>query len=318
VSVKPNKLIDWVRATEARPDPPWLLRDMLQGDSAIQITGAATRSYKTWFAMTVGLVLASGKRTELLDPIAPVGVLMLEQEGPAKPTADRFRKLERGLGIDMSAINFHFEHRRPFFLDSASDMNEVSTFVKQNDVRLVIIDTLAKVTRGDENSSRDVGAAMRGIDSIRNAAPGCSVMYLHHIRKPPGENRGPIDIDDETRGSSALNGFYDEHLAFRKRFDSQKHLDLTVRGNQLPEKYYEVTWFVETEKAYLQMREAQAGDVAESLKDELVNKLMPDRGYRQSDLARIWQLTSAQVKQVVGQLLQENVLEERSKQLWLR
>lgn len=317
-ALKPRKLIDWVVEQEQKPDPPWLLRDLMQADSAIQVTGPATRGHKTWWAMACSMALASGKKVELLDPMSgAMPVLYLLQEGPAKPSADRFRKLEKGLGIEVAQLPILFAHRQQFFLDDDKGMDELGMFAKLNGIKLVVIDTLAKVNRGDENSSKDIGQCMRGIDRIRNAAKGCSIMYLHHVGKPPGEKSGPRDIDDETRGSSALAGGYDIHLAFRKRFDSQKHLDLTVRGNQLAEKYYEVQWFIENDKASFRMGEVEPGDVAESLKDELVEKLMTERGYSQADLERVWCIGRAQVKQVVSKLLEEGVVSYRSKQYWL-
>jgi hypothetical protein len=316
--IKPQRVSSWVEEQECKPESPWILKDLMQCDSAIQLTGPATIGHKSWFAKACAMVVSSGKSYALLEPLGALPVLYCLQEGPAKPTAGRFRKLEKGLGIPLVDLHLEFSHRQQFFLDDDKAMSEIGAYCKLNGIKLAIIDTLAKVNRGDENSSRDIGACMRGIDRIRNAAPGCSVLYVHHVGKPNKERNGPVDIDEETRGSSALAGAYDIHIALRKRFESQKHLDMTVRGNQLAEKYYSVKWFIENERAYFEMDETKPGDVAESLKDELVNKLMPDRGYRQSDLARIWQLTSAQVKQVVGQLLQENVIEERSKQLWLR
>lgn len=314
--VEPAKLIDWVKEQEAKDDSPWLMKDLMQADSAIQVTGPATRGFKTWFAMATAMVLASNKKVEALEPLGgPHPVLYLLQEGPAKPSADRFRKLEKGLGIQLDGLPIQFAHRQQFFLDDNKHVDEIRGFILDHGIKLTVIDTLAKVNRGDENSSRDVGACMRGIDVLRKS--GCGIMYLHHVGKPPGEKSGPRDIDDETRGSSALAGGYDIHLAFRKRFDSQKHLDLTVRGNQLPEKYYEVQWYVEEDQARFSMRETEPGDVAESLKDELVLKLMPERGYLQADLERVWGIGRAQVKQVANKLLEEKVMEYRQKQYWI-
>lgn len=316
--LEPKQLSTWVREQEERPESPWLIKDWMQCDSAIQITGPATTGHKTWFGMSIAMIVGSGKPVELLQPAATqTPVLYCLQEGPSKPSAGRFRQLERGLGIQIADLPIHFSHRRQFFLDDDYAMRWIGSYARDNGIKLVVIDTLAKVNRGDENSSKDIGNCMRGIDKIRNAAKGCSVLYLHHVGKPPSERQGPRDIDDETRGSSALAGGYDIHIAVRKRMESQKHLDVTVRGNQLQEKYYALQWYIEPDKAHFTLHVTKPGMVPDTLKDELANKLQEDQGYTQGDLERVWGISRSQVKQVIAQLEDENTLEYKSKQYWL-
>jgi hypothetical protein len=316
--LKPELLRDWCKRIDEMAPPLWVLENLVQSDSAVQVTGPATRSYKTWLAMQMGLCIGSGKPCSLLKP-APEqqGVFIIEQEGPAVPTRDRFKKLEAGSGIEIASLNnFWWTHRQHCFIDNPQDIQFIANFVKEHDIRLVVLDTLAKVTRGDENSSQDASNAMRGVDAIRNANKGrTAVMYIHHIRKPPHEIKGASpDIDDEVRGSSAFNGFYDQHFALRKRFDAQKHLDLTVRGNQLPETYYSVNWYIEPERATLQMEKVEPGALSNTFKDTCILQLFPERTYTQSDLQRVWGIHSrSHVKDVIEQLLEDGAIEKAGK-----
>jgi len=67
---------------------------------------------------------------------------------------------------------------------------------------LVVFDTLARCMDGDENSTRDMGVAVKGLDHVRERY-GCAVIAVHHSGK---------DSDRGGRGSTALPGAVDATL----------------------------------------------------------------------------------------------------------
>lgn len=84
--------------------------------------------------------------------------------------------------------------------------------------RLVVIDTLAKAMPGaDENSSKDMGLAIAGLQTIQNATGGF-VMAVHHSGK---------DGDRGGRGHSSGEGAMDCELVLRgKKTDAVRELYL--------------------------------------------------------------------------------------------
>ncbi|WP_234838660.1 AAA family ATPase [Sinorhizobium meliloti] len=66
-------------------------------------------------------------------------------------------------------------------------------------IRLVVVDTLARTLRGDENSAADMGAFVANAAAIA-AAFNCLVLVIHHSGK---------DAERGMRGSSNLNGATD-------------------------------------------------------------------------------------------------------------
>ncbi|MDE3797706.1 AAA family ATPase [Sinorhizobium meliloti] len=66
-------------------------------------------------------------------------------------------------------------------------------------IRLVVVDTLARTLRGDENSAADMGAFVENAAAIA-AAFNCLVLVIHHSGK---------DAERGMRGSSNLNGATD-------------------------------------------------------------------------------------------------------------
>jgi hypothetical protein len=71
--------------------------------------------------------------------------------------------------------------------------------------RLIIFDTLARLTPGgDENNAGQMGLAIKAIDIIREST-SASVLLVHHTRKAGKDGKGAF----VERGSSALRGAAD-------------------------------------------------------------------------------------------------------------
>lgn len=69
-------------------------------------------------------------------------------------------------------------------------------------VAFIVVDTLARHLDGDENSSKDVGAFITAVDSLRGAFPGSTAVIVHHTGHE-SEKAG------RARGSSALRAAMD-------------------------------------------------------------------------------------------------------------
>lgn len=79
----------------------------------------------------------------------------------------------------------------------------LAEFAAERQAKLVIIDTLARCALGaDENSARDMGMFIEGMDRVRRATGAC-VKIVHHSGK---------DLTAGARGNSALKGAMDTEL----------------------------------------------------------------------------------------------------------
>ncbi len=87
-------------------------------------------------------------------------------------------------------------------LGRSDDVTEMAEVIRAGSYQMIVIDTLARSMPGlDENSSRDMGVAVKALDRLLDATPARSgtVLVLHHHGK-----------DNKTvRGSSALTGALD-------------------------------------------------------------------------------------------------------------
>lgn len=238
----PPYLEDWCASVDMDEGPAWLIEPLIPSDSVVVMSGPAKKSNKTWFAFQCVAAIASGRQFGPIIPAIdePQKCLILEAEGGRRETRRRWTWLANTAGFPVPCKQVLFAHRYPLRLNQTNWVQRVQQVVADENIKLVIIDTLAKAFRGDENSAADAGAIMEAVDILRGA--GATIMYLHHLRKssPAG-----TDIDEELRGSSALAGFYDVHLAFREHAQG---LHLTVRSRDEIEREFMVRWDISEEK----------------------------------------------------------------------
>jgi hypothetical protein len=103
-------------------------------------------------------------------------------------------------------------------------------------VKLIILDTLARCYGGnDENSSRDMGAFIKGCDTIKQIT-GATVLVVHHSGK---------NVENGGRGSSSLPAALDVEYRVKRDGEDQHALVLTcskMKDSEQPDpKAYDLT-----------------------------------------------------------------------------
>ena len=103
-------------------------------------------------------------------------------------------------------------------------------------VKLIILDTLARCYGGnDENSSRDMGAFIKGCDTIKQIT-GAAVLVVHHSGK---------NVENGGRGSSSLPAALDVEYRVKRDGEDQQALVLTcskMKDSEQPDpKAYDLT-----------------------------------------------------------------------------
>ena len=108
-----------------------------------------------------------------------------------------------------------------------SDSDQIKTMIEYcheietktgQDLKLIILDTLARCYGGnDENSSRDMGAFIKGCDTIKQLT-GATVLVVHHSGK---------NADSGGRGSSSLPAALDVEYRVSRDGEGERALVLT-------------------------------------------------------------------------------------------
>ena len=227
----------WIPEALATKQQSWLIDGMIPSDGVVIISGQQKRARKTYFAMSLGLGVATGTHP-ILSVKGQGPVLGIFEEGRDAPTAERFTKLYEAHGLD-TVPNFHIAWRPRIKLDDKDHRKALLEAIDTIKPVFVILDPFFRMISGDENRQEDVNKVIDTVFDIRDK--GCTVALLAHLDKSRGESHAS-DIDQQIRGSGVLANSYDVHLALRKYKAKHKHIQLTVRDREGPERVYHQTW----------------------------------------------------------------------------
>ena len=215
---KPFKIESW----QSVKDEPvnWLIQDVIPEKSFVALYGPPA-SFKSFIAMDIAECIASG-RPWLGKEINGTGpVLYIAGEGHG------------GIGARIAAIKQH--HNTPDeaqvyvvrsqinLRSSVEDFTNLILAIDELvqelgvDLRMIVIDTLARAFGGgNENSSDDMGAFIQATGKIQNRYR-CSLMLLHHAGK---------DTTKGLRGHSSLLGAVDTQMEIMRFPETTKGLIL--------------------------------------------------------------------------------------------
>jgi len=115
--------------------------------------------------------------------------------------------------------------RQGLRLDKKESIDNLIEHVVKQNTRLLILDNLTQLHEMNENSS-EMSRVMRALIPITDT--GCSVLMIHHHRKPGGMGLGGNDLSHSLRGSTAIFGALASSLVVElKKEDNEKFLIFT-------------------------------------------------------------------------------------------
>lgn len=174
---------------------PGLIAGSLGG---IIATGGSRKSY---FALQIAAAVAGGLDTLGLAPRATGRVVLLALEDPQQIIHERVRALAKTWSGDViERVREHLDIW-PLVGAGADLLNPVFLAwlrLKTEGARLVIIDTMRRIHRLDENDNGEMSSLLAILEQIC-AEAGVTVIFLHHTAK--GSERGDAQA---SRGASAL------------------------------------------------------------------------------------------------------------------
>lgn len=195
---------EWDAAFEAIP---YLIDKLLPRDATVCIYGESNVG-KSFVALDAGMHVALGLsyRRRKTDQ----GLVFYVAAEGGRGMARRTYAWLKNHAIDKkpSEVPFALAPHRFDLLDRSERealieaIKEAQTRYNQP-VKLIILDTLARLMLGDENSTQDMGRFVEAMDLLRETFPHATVAVVHHTGKD--KSRG-------ARGSNALKGAVDVEL----------------------------------------------------------------------------------------------------------
>lgn len=203
---KPQNKFHYINAPDVEIDLD--VNDFVQGlltESAMSVVYGESNCGKTFFMSDLAFHVAQGKEWNK-KRVEKGNVLYLSLEGK-RGIKNRIAayKVENKVNLD----GFLMMPCQVDFINSEEDITQLIELVKQaniefnNDVKLIVIDTLARaIGGGDENSGVDMGTLVKHSDLIRQYT-NAHICFIHHSGKDKA--RG-------ARGHSSLRAAVDTEI----------------------------------------------------------------------------------------------------------
>ena len=226
--VEPLPVVRLARMATDDRAPPWLI-EHLWGAEGVGCIGGMPKIGKTWLALEVAVAVASGR--PCLGRFAvknPGPVLLFCAEDHVRDVKQRVAGLAKAKDLDFDKLAVGWIGVSDLLLDDPRHRRALARTVADKKPRLLVLDPLVRLHRGDENSAADVSdllGYLRGLQRDHHVA----IVLVHHIRKSGGSEPGTA-----LRGSGDLHAWGDSNLYLVKR-DGKPTLVAEHRSHRAPE-----------------------------------------------------------------------------------
>jgi hypothetical protein len=223
-------------AFAAASEPVQWCVEPLTTNRSITMMSGLPGARKSMFSMLFGLLAVTGQRVGDLQSGGGHTVLWIDAENSASSWWRKMFAIAKVLKIDLSGLvgtRILRAGARRFFLDDPAIVQLALDTIKQAQPTIIVIDSLTAVHRLDEIKAGPMRHLFDGaINDLREGGL-CSVLVLHHDRKPDRE--GKDDPDHSARGSSDLKGAVEIAMHWhRDATDRDLHVIKVTKNREAP------------------------------------------------------------------------------------
>lgn len=180
---------------------------------------------KSWLAMEIGIAVATGRTLMFRVECPRAGVLYLALEDSVRRFQTRLSALLQGKPVPANLFG-----RVEWPTMDKGGLERLEAFLLAHaDVRLVIVDTLAKVRSPSSRSANAYAedyAALAGLKRLADTR-GVAMLMIHHVRKMPSE-----DPFEAISGTNGLTGAADTNMVLVRKPNSSEAV-LHVKGRDV-------------------------------------------------------------------------------------
>jgi len=228
VTVEPFPVVRVAHVAERESTPAWLV-EHLWGEAAVGFVGGTPKSCKTWLSLELAVAVASGRPCLGRFRVRRPGhVLLYAAEDSAGAVRHRVAGIARARGVDLQRLAVGLIDEPGLRLDLHAHCERLDATVRKIRPRLLVLDPLVRLHRGDENSAGDTSMLLGFLRQLQREY-GVAIVLVHHVRKTPAGQPGQA-----LRGSGDLHAWADSNL-FLLRKKGRLELHAEHRGHPAPE-----------------------------------------------------------------------------------
>lgn len=211
--------------TEPAPPLDWVYEPWL-GAGDICVLAGEPGLGKSWLALSLMFSLALSLPFAGVEATSPrkMRVLYLDEENNQRLVRYRVGKLFSGMGltmwnVDPAVMLADYALEQGINFDDEASLGLLKRKVEELRPDWVIIDSLVRVHRRDENSNADMSALIGGTIKPLVRSVGAGAVIIHHLAKPSKE-RPAGAIGHRIRGASDIMGVADQVWGLEKIEDA--------------------------------------------------------------------------------------------------
>lgn len=223
-----HPVIRLARLTPAEGHEDWLIEG-LWGNEAVGCVGGTPKAGKTWLALEMALAVASGRPCLGRFPVKKPGPVLVfcAEDGPQAVQA-RVAGLARARGIDFDRLAVGWIDAAAILLDDTIHQQRLAATVAAMKPRLLVLDPLVRLHRGDENSASDIARVLGYLRTLQREHH-VAIVLVHHVRKS-----GAAQPGQALRGSGDLHAWGDSNAYLLMR-EGKPTLVVEHRAHRAPE-----------------------------------------------------------------------------------
>jgi hypothetical protein len=164
---------------------------------------------KTWLLLDIATTVAQGKPFLGRFPVVQGTAFIIDEENGKR----RLAKRQRLLGVT-EGLPIYFSCMRGINLSDPAWEEPLRRVLEQIKPKLVTIDSLIRVHRGDENDAGEMAKFFATVTKLREEY-GCAFLITHHLRKRAQVTR-LNGINERLRGSSDISAYADTVIGLDK------------------------------------------------------------------------------------------------------
>ncbi len=218
---------DWWRFKEEGmncEDEEWIAENMII-HKGLHFIAAASGSGKSWLGIDLAIACASGRPWCHFIETAQTKVLYINEEIETRKFWGRFCMMH-----PTDIPDLHIIQKKNTKVDKPLHMNKIVRYVKEHQIKLVVVDTFVRIHSMDENDNGAVAKLYDRFQEIIDA--GAAVVVLHHNKKlAPGS----AITQDTMRGASDLAAQADMVLSIYHDIEAKTYDVRTVKHRHIGE-----------------------------------------------------------------------------------
>lgn len=206
-SVDPFPVVRVAHIRVDHPEPAWLIAS-LWGEQAVGFIGGTPKSCKTWLALELAVAVASGRPCLGRFEVRDAGhVLLYTAEDGAADVRRRVAAIAKARRVELERLAVGLITAPTLQLDRPGDQLRLEATIARVKPRLLVLDPLVRLHRGDENSAADTSALLAFLRGLQREH-GVAIVVVHHIRKAASATQPGQAL----RGSGDLHAWSDSNL----------------------------------------------------------------------------------------------------------